>query len=177
MNKFVRSGIVAASVFVATLVLAKTQEAKAVTRRVHASVCHSHLDAYSGNFTFGAAGQQMASGAIGNGRELSFWSDDATAVLVYCPAPSDSMLPHVSATAINVHGYSNSLYGPTISQACVKHFNADGTACGTGVVWGDLYGGAYGVGTSAWNASTGGMPYLVNYMSKQSSLFGFYIQD
>ncbi|HWO26764.1 MAG TPA: hypothetical protein VNO30_48880 [Kofleriaceae bacterium] len=132
-------------------------DASAAYRRVHSAQCHYFYD--------------DAGTGLYNGAYLS----TSVSRGIYCPAPSDSTLPHSSTTTLNVHGYSPSAFS-AYSQACAKEYNTSAYSCGTAKYWAAGYGGVYGVSVSAW-ANGASMPVVYNYLPAGSTLYGFFMAN
>jgi hypothetical protein len=151
-------GLKISALVVGLMALTQSGEAEAAYRRVHSSVCHYwYDDAGSGLYN----GAYLSVGTTGRG--------------IYCPAPSDSLLPHSSAIYLNVHGYAPST--SNYSRACVKSYNSSAYTCGTAKYWPAGYGGVYGVSVSAWTGNAPGFPVVYNYLPPSAVLYGFYIAN
>ena len=144
--------------FIGITAFGHEKEAAAAYRRVHSAECHYYYD--------------DAGSTVYNGAYLVM---GATGRAVYCPAPSDSELPHASTTTLNVHGYSpaaNSAY----SETCAKQYNTAMLTCGGLSYWAAGYGGVYGVDVAAW-ADAAAMPMVYNFLPANAQLFGFYMAN
>lgn len=130
--------------------------ASAAYRRVHSSQCHYYYD--------------DAGSSLYNGAWLATYSSGRG---IFCPAPSDSELPHSSTVTLNVHGYSPSATS-VYSEACAKAYNTPALTCGPIKYWGAGYVGVYGVSVTAWS-DPAAMPYVYNFLPAGSQLYGFYM--
>lgn len=144
------------SFLVGLALMGRVDTASAAYRRVHSSQCH---------YSYDDAGVGLFNGA---------YLYTSTGRGIYCAAPSDSELQHLSTYMLNVHGYSppaTSVY----SMACAKAYNTSANTCGTLKYWGSGYVGVYSVSLTAWWANAWSLPYVYSYLPAGSSLYGFYM--
>ena len=92
---------------------------------------------------------------------------------IYCPAPSDSELPHSATVTLNVHGYSPTATS-AYSEACAKAYNTAAGTCGTFKYWAVGYGGVFGISVTPWSDGAA-MPLVYNFLPAGSQLFGFFM--
>ena len=146
------------SFLVGMALIGHTGAASAAYRRVHSSQCHYYYD--------------DAGSEVYNGAWLASYS---TGRGIYCPAPSDSELPHSATTALNVHGFSPSA-SPAYSMACAKAYNTSAFSCGPLKYWAPGYDGVYGVSLTAWADGTA-MPVVYSFLPANASLYGFFMAN
>jgi hypothetical protein len=130
--------------------------ASAAFRRVHSSQCH---------YTYDDAGSDLYNGMV--------FAPGTIGRSVYCPAPSDSELPHSATVTLNVHGYSPSTTA-AYSEACAKAYNTSASTYGTFKYWAAGYDGVYGVSVAPWSDDTA-MPLVYSFLPAGSQLFGFFM--
>jgi hypothetical protein len=145
------------SFLVALALIGHIDSASAAYRRVHSSQCHYYYD-NTGTGVYN--GSRLTSYTTGRG--------------IYCPAPSDSELPHSSTVHLNVHGYTPTP-SSTYSRACAKAYNTSAYTCGALKYWGTGYTGVYGVSVSAWAANGAAFPVVYTFLPASASLYGFYM--
>lgn len=145
--------------FLGVTMLTDSSSASAAYRRLHSSICHYYYD---------NAGTTLYNGA--------YLSASTNGRAIYCPAVSDSELPHASVTTLNVHGYSPSARS-NYSRACNKAYNSSALSCGPIKYWSAGYTGVYGVDVGVWNANGAGMPMVLNYIAPNGRLYGFYMKN
>jgi len=110
---------------------------------------------------------------VSNGNDLRVMAQSRD---IYCPAPSDSELPHAATVTLNVHGFSPA--NPRArSQACAKSFNAIAFTCGPFKNWAAGIGGVLGVNVAVWSSHPADFPYVHSFMPPGSVLYGFYMQN
>ncbi|HEX3476214.1 MAG TPA: hypothetical protein VHT91_14410 [Kofleriaceae bacterium] len=141
--------------------LGNADTASAAFRRVHSSQCHSQYD-NAGTNLFNASSLAVS---------------DPVGLGIYCPAPSDSELPHSATVTLNVHGHApgpNTAY----SEACTKAYNAPAITCDPFSYWAAGDGGAYGLTLMhSWQSDPAGMPFVYSWLPTGSALYGFYMAN
>lgn len=138
--------------------IGQIDSASAAYRRAHSAYCtyyydNAGTDLYNGGY--------LTTYSVGRG--------------IYCPAPSDSELPHSSVVTLNVHGYTPSA-NTAYSRACAKAYNTSAYTCGTVKYWGAGYAGVYGVSVTPWSDGSA-MPLVYNYLPAGTTLYGYFMAD
>ena len=90
---------------------------------------------------------------------------------VPCPFPDTSVIPKMSVTQLNVHGYDNSTKNSVIARACISYWYTDGAECGSWVYSGDSHKGDYTLSPplTKWAANDGNFAYVAVSMDIKTS--------